>query len=1009
MIYKLETGNFKDFQKFRENILEPRSYFIPFASKEELDKTDIRTERYNSSRVAVLSGKWNFKYYSSCKDLPAEFNTDNQEMDKIEVPSTWQHTGYEKPFYVNQRFQFPTKPPYIPEDCAVGVYSKKISIDEIDGNFTLTFLGVVACLDLFVNGKYVGYSEGAHNSAEFEIKEFLQAGINEIVAVVHKFCNGSYLECQDMFRDNGIFRDVLLTKTGNNSIYDFAVETEKNENGTYNLRIVPKFKLTDSCTFGVKLLNGAEEIAAVANDVDKDNACAVTFPALAVEEWSAEIPKLYKLYIYLEKDGKIQEIIRKNIGFKTAEIKGNIFYFNDQKIKLLGVNHHDTNSVNGYVLSVEDMELDVKVIKEFNCNTIRTSHYPPDPTFLDLCDEYGIYIVDEADIETHGTCVGVYRPNLISNNEEWAEHYWDRVFRMYQRDKNHPSITMWSLGNEAGGWKCQDYCYDHLKKFTSIPIHYEGACRSPRKAYDVYSEMYASVNTLSRVMKSGKPAKYADFPYFLCEYAHAMGVGAGDLEKYMELFYKYDNMMGGCIWEFVDHAIYHEDGPYKYTYGGDHGEFVHDSNFCVDGLFFPDRTPHSGAMNMACAYRPVRASRVSENNYCFENKKSFASTAGLTINWELIVNGVKYEDGIIPIDIAPGASQNITIPYQPITQSNDNVIKFTYFDSNGREIAKEQIELSNAKPMEIKPSQGKITSSNVENKLNIEFEGGSILFNKSTGFIESYIVDGVEFVNQSPIRFHKGFGFELYRAPFDNDMYMRKNWDKMKLSQMSYSLRKCSVDTKDDHVKISMKFEGNTPIRYVWSDFVARFSLDYTIYSDGKIRVDSKLNKLAGIRNLPRFGMILEMPKAFRNVEYYGLGDEQNLSDFKEHVVLGTYRTTVPSMHEKYVKPQESGMRTEVRWAQMTNDDGAGLRFDYLDRYLTFNANHYTVQQLTGFAHQEDVKEYETTNVHLDGYMMGTGSNSCGPVPTSEHKIGNKKLAFSFLVTPILSDEESDK
>lgn len=1086
MVYQLNTGNYKDFDKYRENVLEPRGYFIPFASAEELRSTDIRTERFGSSRVAVLSGKWSFQYYGSVNELPGSFDPDNEEMDKITVPSTWQHTGYEKPCYINTRYQFPVNPPHIKEDCPVGVYSKKFKLDDIQGNYTLTFLGAAACIDVFMNGKYVGYSEGAHNTAEFDIKPFMEAGVNEIVVAVYKFCNGSYLEAQDMFRDNGIFRDVLLTKTEEDSVYDFTAETQKNENGTYNLKITPSFKLTNRCNFKVRLTDKeGEEIASVEQAVEPDNVCAITFPALKVEEWSAELPNLYNLTLELESfvekliveqvpapeldvpeatpdapsaqaeetgaeqeaeapsaseeaaadpqaeeqsaaleqpeepemvqevktilvPGKTIEIIRKHIGFKTVAVSGNVFLFNGQKIKILGVNHHDTDPEEGFVLSVQKMERDVTVMKAFNCNAVRTSHYPPDPTFLDLCDEYGLYVIDEADIETHG-CSN--KMNLISNNPVWKEHYWDRVYRMYQRDKNHPAITMWSLGNESGGICNQDYCYNNLKKLTPIPIHYEGACRSKRKYYDVYSQMYWPSTALAKFMKWKYPKAYGKVPYFLCEYCHAMGVGAGALEDYMQLFYQYDCMMGGCIWEFADHAAYHEEGPYRYTYGGDHGERIHDGNFCVDGLFFPDRTPHSGAYNMRCAYRPVRASYVEGNTFTFASKLYFASTAGITLNWELRVNGVKYEDGILPLEIAPQDSQNIKLPYQPINTANDNTIVFTYFNVKGKEIAREQIELSTAQGAAVTDTykgEVKMALSPCEQKVDILFDGGSILLNKATGFIESYVVDGIELVNQVPLRFHKGFGFELYRAPFDNDMNMRRNWEKMGLDKLAYKVKKCNITHTDETVVIDLRFEGNTPVRYMWADFTAAFELKYTVYRDGRLGVDAAMPYVKGIRNLPRFGLVLELPKQFDKVRYFGLGEEQSLSDFREHVVLGVYNTNVAQMHEPYIKPQESGMRSDCRWAEVTDDEGAGLRFDFVDRHFTFNANHYTVQQLARCTHAEDVREYDTTNVHIDGFMMGAGSNSCGQRPVKGHKLPNRNLKFSLVVTPLLPSAEKD-
>ncbi len=471
MIYKLKKDNYKNFNVFAENLLTPRAYFIPFSDSEELDKTDIRTERYNSSRVAVLSGEWNFKYYSKVSEMPDEFDTDNEDMDTVQVPSMWQYTGYERPYYVNQRYQFNVDPPNFPEDCPVAVYSKKFIISDTTGNFSVAFLGVAGSLDVFVNGNYVGYSEGSHNTAEFDITPYLADGENEIAAIVHKWCNGTYIEAQDMFRSNGIFRDVLIYRTGDNSIYDFEANITYNQDGSYMLDVIPQLKLKSEVSFNAVIKDNNKIVAEKTISVCPGKTDKITFDVLDVEEWSAEIPKLYDLYISLSDSDETEEIIRKKIGFRHVEIRKNIFYFNNKRIKLLGVNHHDTTAKAGYVMTMEDLEKDIKIFKEYNVNCVRTSHYPPDPAFIELCDEYGIYVVDEADIEAHGVCCdGPYRPNLISNNLQWKEHYWDRVNRMFQRDKNSPSITMWSLGNEAGGIKCQDYCYKNLKELTAIPI-----------------------------------------------------------------------------------------------------------------------------------------------------------------------------------------------------------------------------------------------------------------------------------------------------------------------------------------------------------------------------------------------------------------------------------------------------------------------------------------------------------------------------------------------------------
>ena len=992
MVYQLKKDNYKSFNIFKDNVLEPRAYFIPFASKQELDETDIRTERYNSSMVSVLSGEWDFKYYSKRSEMPEEFDTQKEQTDIISVPSCWQFTGYEKPYYVNSRYQFKCNPPVFPEDCPVGVYIKRFSLDELCGNYILTFLGVSSCYDVFLNGKYVGYSEGSHNTSEFEITEFLQAGENELVVAVHKWCTGTYLECQDMFRNNGIFRDVLITRTTDNSVYDFEVKTTYNSDGTYILDIIPSFKITDEVTFTAELVDGEEVVASKSINVCPGKVDKLTFDVLDVEKWSAEIPKLYKLYLSLSKEGRIIEIIRRNIGFKHIEIRKNVFFFNNEKIKLLGVNHHDSNPKTGYCMTVEDMEKDVSIFKEFNVNCVRTSHYPPDPIFLDLCDEYGVYVVDEADIECHGvTEKNDY--NLIAKNLEWKEHFWDRVYRMYQRDKNHPSITMWSLGNESGGYKCHDYCYNSLKPLTAIPIHYEGVCRTKRWAYDVHSEMYTWPN-VCRMIANGKgmPLKYYKKPFYLCEYAHAMGVGAGELEEYVKLFYSSDIMMGGCIWEFSDHAAYHENSEYEYTYGGDHGEWRHDGNFCVDGLFFPNREPHTGAYQMKACYRPVRASLAESNEFEFKNYLYFKN-ASFKVKYSVLTNGYETSCEELELNIKPQETQKIHIDYNAEKHTS---IVFYYYDGENP-FAREQIILNDKYAPELSRAaeSDMLSCKESESRVIVEFKNGSLMFNLKTGELESYKYASKELVNQSPLSERRGFLPDLYRAPFDNDMYLKNSWHKMGLNHLVTAFNKAEYKNNGSNVVITASYKLKTPMK----NRAGEFKTTYSVNPMGEINFSYEINNIP-FKFIPKLGILLEMPKCFSNIKYFGY-DMETLSDFHEHSVIKVNELKVCDMHEKYIKPQESGMRYNTYWAEITDASSMGLRFES-EAPFTFNANHFSAQQCAKATHKEDLSEYETTVVHIDGFEMGAGSNSCGPTPTAKHKRANVcHYKGSFKIKPI--------
>lgn len=1003
MKYNLKTDNYYNFKMFKENVMYPRSYFIPFANIGEMEKTDIRNERYNSSMAECLSGDWDFVYYKNCLDIPESFDTDEIEFDSVKVPSTWQHTGYEEPYYVNTRYQFKPNPPEIPKEQPAGVYRKIINIDNAEMNYYLCFLGVAGSLDLFVNGKYVGYSEGSHNTAQFELNAFLTEGENEIVVLNHKWSNGTYLECQDMFRCNGIFRDVLLYKTSANSIYDFEIDTKciaAGENSKYSLEIKPSLKITDDCELTAFLYDDGELVSSLSVNQSPDKIQSINMGELAVNQWSAECPYLYDLILVLSKGEEIVEVVRRNIGFKFVKVSGNRFLFNNKPVKLLGVNHHDTNPKTGYAMTVENMEEDVSVIKQFNGNCVRTSHYPPDPTFLDLCDEYGIYVVDEADIETHGCETELHRRGSCSHNPAWREHYWDRVYRMYERDKNHSCITMWSLGNEAHGYSNQDYCYNELKKLMDIPIHYEAVCRTRRWAYDVVSQMYPPLERTEKIANgTGLPKKYYTKPYFMCEFAHAMGIGAGELERYVKAIYSGDNFVGGCIWEFVDHAIYHENGKYKYTYGGDHGELKHDSNFCVDGLFFPDRTPHSGAFQMKNCFRPVRIKKYDSEKITFFNHKYFTN-ANYAVKWtayKIIGFDYQTEEGEIELDIRPQGKQTVEFK----TDEYDFIV-FRYFDGDF-EIASEQISniCGGASAMFISCEKAPEVNAS-ENKLYIHFENGRLIFDTKTGFIESYMKNGNEFVNSAPFGNHTGFGPTVFRAPLDNDMYLKKAWNRKRLDTENVvrtGLAKNPAYTIDENNAVVIS--NNYVLSTIKSKSLCKVNITYKIYAEGSVVVDVKCLSGSIIKCLPRFGVQLEMPGKYDNVRYFGYGDKVNTSDYREHAILGEYSCKVDDMREKCIKPQEASMRTGVKFAEITDENGAGLRFETVDEFV-FGADHFTSYQCAKAMHQEDLKLCDTTCVHIDSYMLGAGSNACGPVPSKDYKVNSAKgQSLSFRVVPL--------
>ena len=999
MEYKLNTTNYRDFKVIEDNKLAGRAYFIPYSKKEKLCAVDLKHERTDSDLVEVLSGEWDFKYYNDISLIPEVFDAAGVEFDRIHVPSTWQRTGYEPPVYLNCPYEFDLPNPNVPEHMSAGIYRKTFEVTNSDDVHILSFLGVVPCVDLYVNGMYVGYSEGAHNSAEFDISEFIYEGTNELLAVVHKWCSGTYLECQDMFRENGIFRDVLLYRLPAVYINDYYIRPRKADGKwTMDVEITLEGKLS-GCEVALSLEKGGKVIAGEV--VKAERLTYMTFDNLDVTEWNAEIPTVYNAYITLYKNGEELMTLRNITGFKTVEIKGNTFTFNGQVIKFKGVNHHDTNGKTGYVMTFDDYEKDVKLIKEYNGNAIRTSHYPPDPCLIALADTYGLYIVDEADIETHGAFFAPHNDiNKISHDLKWAPRYLDRVKRMYYRDRSHPCITMWSLGNEAGGYACQDVCYDYLHETCpEIPTHYEGVIHTKRKAYDVVSDMYPTHAQVERVGKGTQMGKcYKTKPYFLCEYVHAMGVGPGAMEEYWDSFYKYDNLMGGCIWEWADHAVYHADGPYEYTYGGDHGEKKHDGNFCVDGLVYPDREPSTGALEMKNVYRPVRASLNPDGSFTFTNTNRFRSSGYITIIWTALRNGVAEKDGRLALDIEPCGSQTVKIPID-IPSDGDYHINFEYIDADSNSIANEQIALrEDFKPLSL-PKGSKFDCSLDSDELKIMFDGGELVFDRATGEISSYTVGSKELVNQSPA-FRKGFIPNIFRAPLDNDRYILPKWLDAGYDDVEVILKDFEVEIERKSAEVEVEYSIRSK-----KGAIAKVELKYEIDAAGCVEVKAEFKPVSQKRAaavLPRFGLTLEMPESFENVEYYGYGPFENECDFKEQCTVGIFESSVDDMDERYIKPQDYGTRTGVRWVKLTDADGDGLLICNADRKLSFNVRHFTQKLLQGANHREDLHSEHTTVFNIDGFRRGTGTASCGPDVLDKYNVdASKGLKYSFTVVPV--------
>ena len=1010
MKYILDKANHSTFKMIEAGRLAPRAYAIPHSKKDSAEKADYKTERYNSDIVTVLSGEWDFKYYKKKSKLPATLDTSRVKFDTVNIPSTWQRTGYEEPVYLNCPYGFDprtmglpkgegVKPPELPEDFSCGVYRKFIDIDNKNKNYILTFLGVSPCIDLYINGIFVGYGEGSHNSYEFDVTEFLKEGENEIIAVVYKWCTGTYLEAQDMFRENGIFRDVLLYSYEKTYINDFEAVAHK-KGKKYDLDIKAEVKGTlKGATVKAVLCDNGEVLAEEVCEASKNS--EITFKKLSVQEWNAEIPKLYELYITLYKGDSEVMTIRQYVGFKNIEIKDAVFYFNGKKIKLKGVNHHDTHETKGYAEDFNDLEKDVKLMKEFNVNCVRTSHYPPDPFFLELCDHYGLYVVDEADIETHGIWDLGCEGGTISHDLKWAPRYMDRVRRMYFRDRTHPSIIMWSLGNESWGFKCHDKCYKMLKDLgTDIPVHYEGVSPTKRYHYDVYSEMYTHQDDLIKIREGKRGKQYKEVPFYLCEYCHAMGVGPGALEEYMQIFYSDDIFMGGCIWEWADHSVLHDGTDkykYQYTYGGDHGEKLHDGCFCVDGLFYPDRTPHTGAYNMKVAYRPVRATKLSGNKLTLLNTNRFLSSSGIEVYWECQENGETVACGSFATNIAPEKECSYKLDLPKVNYDKNTYLNLIYLKGDF-EVATEQLTLSEAPFIQPSLEMGKVSITSDSEVITVKYPDGAIEFSEETGEMLSYKAGGVSVLNKEPVS-HKGFLLNFTRAYVDNDRHIMEEWESHNLSNLSIVLEDLSAEVKSGVASVSEYFTV-----FGKEDALFNASVLYIIGANGVVDIEVAVAPAEGSKeklyNIPRLGLTFEADKKFNEIEYFGRGEKENYNDFNMHAPVGLYSAKVKDEHEPYIRPQDNSNHSDVSYLKLKSANGEEILI-YSDKKFNFNVHNYTQDTLHKANHREDVVDEKTTFVTIDGYTKGTGTGSCGPATLPQYSIdASKELTFNFVIAP---------
>lgn len=997
--------------------------YIPFPTVESL-KSDQSFDKPwlepSSSLYKSLNGNWKFHWVKQPSERPQDFykmNYDVSSWKEIPVPSNWEMHGYGTPIYTNITYPFKNNPPFIQpqkgytneiEVNPVGSYRRDFSIPaDWDGKeIILHFDGVYSGIYVWINGKKVGYSQGASNVAEFNITDYVKIGDNTIAAEVYRWTDGSYIEDQDMFRLSGIHRSVFLYATPKVHVRDYFLlsdfQGDDYSSSTFKVKASVRNydkKASQATTVNISLLDPSGKEVANLNQ---------TVPALKGEQeqifdlqtrvnkpllWSAEKPNLYTAVVTLKDgSGKVLEAMSSKFGFRKIEIKNKRVYVNNEQVFFKGVNRHDIHPQYGKAVPVESMMQDVLLMKQHNLNTIRTSHYPNDPRLYTMFDYYGLYVIDEADLENHGN-------HSISDLPSWLPAYKDRVDRMIQRDKNHPSIIFWSMGNEGGNGKN----FDEVCKLTRLLdplriVHYEGRNESA----DIDSQMYPSLKNMAAFDQ-----QTSDKPYFLCEYAHAMGNAVGNLAEYWDYIENSSQrMIGGCIWDWVDQGINMPGKPKdQYYLGGDFGDKPNDFDFVCNGLTTPDRRVTAKLLEVKRVYQYIKFKPLSllSGKIEIENKYDFTNLSDFNITWEVIKDGIKSESGTInSLDLAPNQKTVITVPYNKNLEAGSEYFLNVYFtlknETNwgkaGHVVANEQFSLNERQPLPFidVAAMSNIQVSEQTNSLVISGTAFKTVFDKATGLMTSLQYNGSEMI-------HNGEGFNLnwYRS-VNNDKYVSQNYYPTTNDKPLFTYQ-----ISEDKKSVTVLFNTIATIKADRAEKIP-YLIKYVIYSDGTIDVDANFTSPTAGSFVHRLGLQMVLPAGMENVRYYGHGPHENYSDRKHSAFVGVYDTTVKGMEaEHYVRAQSMGNRDDVRWVEITNQNKQGLRISSKDQ-LGFSALHFTDQALWDVVHDFKLDEIRKPEVYLslDAIQQGLGNASCGPLPLPEYMIpANANIGYSFRIQAV--------
>ena len=1022
------TNDWEDPAILEKNKEPAHCTYIPYADVQ----TAIQNDPSQSPFYRSLNGTWKFHYVDKPDDRPMDFYRDDYDVSSwadISVPGNWEMQGFGVPIYTDTAYPFPSDPPRIPQnDNPVGSYRRSFTIPDNweDRQVYLHFGGVKSAMYLWINGINVGYSQGSKTPAEFNITEFLRKGENSLSLEVYRYSDGAYLEGQDYWKISGIERDVFLFSTPLVHIRDFfAIPALDDDyrNAKLNVSVhVQNHRSPNNSDFRIRLdLLDGENRSILDSPAQKDyqpneqDESTILFD-LDIEnpkKWTAETPHLYTLLLSLnETSDEAIEVVTCKVGFRKVEIEDGQLLINGVPIYIKGVNRHEHDPVTGRYVREDSMIKDIQLMKKFNINAVRTSHYPNTPRWYELCDEYGLYVVDEANIESHG--VEPYDPEkTLTDKLEWQKAYLDRTIRMVERDKNHACVITWSLGNENGFGQNFVATYSWIKKRDpSRPVQSEDVELNPYT--DIFCPMYDRIHEIEEYAKGND-----NRPLILCEYAHAMGNSVGNLQDYWDVIYAHNKLQGGFIWDWVDQGIAAEDdtGAAFWAYGGDFGppDTPSDDNFCINGLVFPDRKIHPHIWEVKKVYQYIKAEQVSleQGRFRIQNVYDFTNLNKFTMKWELKADGQIVAEGEMPrMDVGPHKSKEVRIPV-PKIQPQPGVEYFltlrwetvhkTDLIPNGHVVAWEQFKLpanTESKSLDL----GKLNPlelNQTENQIVVKGKDFTLTFDKDKGTISSFQYNGQELMEQGPLP-------NFWRAPNDNDfgngMPERCNiWLDVGTKRKVESITVKKTEPSLIQIDVATLLEAGN----------SRYESRFIVLGSGDVFIENIFSPgILDLPELPRFGMQMILPVEFDNIEWYGRGPHESYWDRKTGAAVDLYRGKVSAQHHPYIRPQESGNKTDVRWMALTDDQGIGLLAVGMD-LLSASANHHWIGDFENGPEKEqrhatDLEKRDLITWNLDYKQMGVGGDdSWGARPHEKYTLFSKKYAYKFRFRPISKDKDN--